>query len=274
MRLILFSFLLLGCLSTAKAQPEYQLMGARAAGVGGAAVTLTDIWAMQNNIGALADLQEAQAAVGTQTRFNLPELSTAALAVGMPLAIGTAGLSLSRYGFGAYSLMEASIGFAHHINFVSIGVQAGLVQAATKGFGSRMAPVIALGGTADLFPSLRFGGYVYNITQSRINPETGEYLPTLLKAGLQWKPTSLFALLVETEKDVDFPARFKAGLEYRLRPGLALRTGFSSNPVNLHGGLGFMPGKFRFDYAMEHHSYIGLMHHLAFGIRLKDNKSK
>jgi hypothetical protein len=264
MRRVLFIlFLLYGY--TAIAQLPYQLIGARTAGMGGAASAHPDVWATQNNIGALAGVQEISFSAGVQTRFNLPELSTSALAFAMPTPAGVAGGSVSRYGFGPYHLTEATVGFAHQIRLVSIGAGAGFVQSATSGFGSRLVPLLSLGGTAELLPKLRLGAYVYNITQSKLNVETGEYLPTLLRAGLQWTLNTQVLLVAETEKDVDFPARFKGGIQYLLRSSLALRTGISTHPINVHGGLGLYPGNFRFDYALEHHGHIGLMHHLSFG---------
>ncbi|WP_224999225.1 hypothetical protein [Cesiribacter sp. SM1] len=256
----------------AEAQLVYQLTGARAAGMGGAAAPVTDVWALHYNIGALAGVQEATVAASFQSRLNIPELSTAAITFCTPLHTGVAGAGISRFGFGAYSLTEGSLGFAHQINFVSIGLQAGFVQAATKGFGSRTVPLLSFGGTAELIPKLRFGGFAYNITQSRLSPETGEYIPTLLRAGLQWQATELFLLVVETEKDVDYPASFKSGFEYRLRPFLALRSGFSTRPESLHGGIGFISGKLKIDYALQHHRHLGLLHHASFSLTLNDKK--
>jgi hypothetical protein len=247
------------------AQLAYQLMGASAAGKGNATVAQADAWAMQYNVGALAGVQQLSVAAGIQTRFNLPELSTTALVLAVPTAVGVVGGSVSRYGLGPYHLTEASVGFAHKIRLVSIGVQGSFVQSATTGFGSTLVPVLSVGGTAELVPTLQLGAYVYNITQSSLKKEIGQYLPTLLRAGLQWQAANSLQLAIETEKDVDFPARFKAGVEYRVKPFLAVRTGLSTQPVNLHGGLGLRPGNFRFDYAMEHHAYIGLMHHVSFG---------
>ena len=254
------------------AQIPYQLAGARAAGVGGASVALSDIWSLQYNVGALAKVQSPRLTAGYQTRFNLPELSTAAVLLALPLPHGIVGASVSRYGFGAYQLTEASLAFAHQIRFASLGLQAGFVQTATTGFGSRMVPVLSLGGTAELIPKLRFGGSIYNILQAQSNPEHNEQLPTLLRAGLQWQASDLVQLLVETEKDVDFPARFKAGLEYQLRSFLALRSGFSTQPLQLHGGLGLQAGRISIDYAMHHHGHIGLNHHLSLGIVLREQK--
>jgi hypothetical protein len=237
--------------------------------MGGATVPLTDSWAVQYNIGALADLEESTVAAGYQTRFNLPELSTAAVLIATPLRFGVAGASFSRWGFGPLSMQEGSLGLAHKIHLVSLGVQGGFVQMATEGFGSRMVPLLTMGGTAQLLPSLRFGGSVYNITQSQLQPETGEYLPTLLRAGLLWQPTELLRLVVQTDKDVDFPAQFRTGMEYQLRSFLHMRTGFSTQPFSLHGGFGLWPGPFRMDYALQHHGHIGLQHHLSFSRSLQ-----
>lgn len=233
-----------------------------------ATAALADVWALQYNIGALAGVQNISLAAGYQTRFNLPELSTSALVVAIPTAVGVAGASLSRYGFGPFHLTEASVGFAHQIRLVSIGLQGGFVQSATTGFGSRMVPVLSVGGTAELLPKIRLGAYVYNLTQSKLHEETGEYLPTLLRVGVQWQATDPLFLSLETEKDVDFPARFKAGLQYYLRSYLAVRTGISTQPVNLHGGFGFYPRRFSLDYALEHHGHIGIMHHITVGLQM------
>ncbi|AHM58309.1 hypothetical protein D770_00155 [Flammeovirgaceae bacterium 311] len=267
LRIFLSFFLLIGFLF-AEAQLVYQLPGARAAGMGGAAAPVTDVWALHYNIGALAGVQETTVAASYQSRLNMPELSTAGIVFCVPLPVGVAGAGVSRFGFGPYSLSEVSLGFAHQIRLVSIGLQAGIVQAATRGFGSRMVPLLSFGGTAELIPKLRFGGFIYNITQSQLSPETGEYIPTLLRAGLQWQPTVFVRLVAETEKDVDYPANFKAGLEYKLRNFLTLRTGFSTRPTSLHGGLGFLTGKLRIHYAMQHHRQLGLMHHTTFSLQL------
>ena len=74
-------------------------------------------------------------------------------------------------------------------------------------------------------------------------------------------------MVVETEKDVDYPARFKAGLEYKIHPLLALRTGISTRSISLHGGLGFSPGRLQFNYALQHHQQLGLMHHVSFSLQ-------
>ena len=132
MRFTFISLFLLFGSFTARAQLPYQLMGARAAGMGGASVTMADVWALQYNIGALAGVQEAKVAAGYQTRFDLPELSTAGAVLSWPLTLGVAGMSISRYGFGAYSLQEATLGFAHQIGVFSLGIQGGFVQAGTE----------------------------------------------------------------------------------------------------------------------------------------------
>lgn len=248
------------------------MAGARLAGMGGAAVPVSDDWAPQYNIGALGGLEAPQLAFAYQTRLSLPELSTAAVVLNWPFSFAKSGFSISRYGFGPHHSTEVSAGFARRLELVSLGIQGGFVQTATHGFGSRTFPLLSLGGTAQLLPSLCFGASVYNITQSGHKEETAEPLPTLLRAGLQWQAAKYLLLVIETEKDVDHRARYKTGLEYKLRPFLALRTGISTEPLSLHGGLGVQPERFSFDYALQHHPHLGLMHHLSFGLKLGKEK--
>ncbi|EMR02798.1 hypothetical protein ADICEAN_02073 [Cesiribacter andamanensis AMV16] len=82
------------------AQLPQHFFGARAAGMGGAVAPLADSWALQYNIGALAEATEPQLAAGYQTRLNLPELSTAAVMVNYPLLSGVAGPLLAAMDLG------------------------------------------------------------------------------------------------------------------------------------------------------------------------------
>ena len=90
-----------------------------------------------------------------------------------------------------------------------------------------------------------------------------ERLPTVLRAGLAWRAAEKVLLLVETEKDVEQDADFKAGLEYQPLPALALRAGLSTLTSQLTGGVGLRTGAFRIDYAAGWHETLGLSQQLS-----------
>lgn len=241
-----------------------ELNGAKAAATGMAAVTESDIWAIQNNIGALAGLQEPMVAFSFNTLLHLQELTTYGALLGLPLKYGVAAASFTRFGTGAYSVRTAGLGFSHKINVFSIGMKLSWLQQSIEGYESRGTLVAEAGGKAELFPNLHFAAHAYNLSQSTLSSGGEEQLiPVLLKAGLVYLPGDKIQLLIQTLKDVNFPARFSAGLHYELAGSLSLRTGIITAPVVASFGLGFKLKRFSFDYAFRHHNQLGALHHIS-----------
>jgi hypothetical protein len=84
-----------------------------------------------------------------------------------------------------------------------------------------------------------------------------------MKAGISYKPFKKLMLNLETEKDIDYPAMVKAGVEYEIVTHLFLRTGITSKPFVNHFGIGFSRKHFHFDYALRTHPVLGFSHHLS-----------
>ena len=89
----------------------------------------------------------------------------------------------------------------------------------------------------------------------------------MLKAGLAYRPGNSVILCIETEKDVERPANFKAGLEYQPVPLLAARVGFASLTEQTTAGLGLRFGKYAFDYAAAWQTALGLSQHLSVSLQ-------
>lgn len=248
----------------AHAQFTPELPGSAAAALGNAAVTLENIWAVQNNIGALAPLENPTLAFGYNTRFHLQELTTFGCLGALPVKQGVFAASFSRFGTGAYSIQEAGLGYSHQIGYMSLGLKANYLQQSIEGVGSQGAFVLEAGGKAALLPKLHFAAHAYNLSQSRMNRHSKEYIPLILKAGLAYLPVDNIQLLLQTLKDLDHPSRFSAGLEYGIIETLHLRTGIMTRPAEASFGLGFSPGNFVFDYAFRHQHTIGASHHISF----------
>lgn len=248
------------------------ISGARAAALGMASATLSDIWSVQNNIGALAGFNKAAAGFSYNTRLNLPELTTLGVVLALPLQKGMAAASLSRYGTGAYRLQEIGLGYSHKISFISVGIKLNYLQQSIENWESRGNLVLEAGGKAELLPGLHFGAHAYNLTQSSLSTETDEMIPILLKASLAYIPSKNLQLLVQTLKQLDFPARFSAGLEYRIIEAFHLRTGILTAPFVASFGMGYILKQFGFDYAFRYHSTIGTAHHLSINFDLPSLK--
>jgi hypothetical protein len=239
--------------------------GARAAALGNASVTLPDLWALNNNVAGIGGLEQAQVGAYVENRFGIRAFSTVALQVVYPTArYGNYGLSMSRFGDELFSQQHVGVGIGHRLGQFSLGGKVDLWQVAAEGYGSRKAVALSVGGQAEVIPGLYFGAYAYNINQARLAEFGDERLPTIMKAGLGYRPYQKLLLLAETEKHIDFPANFKAGIEYQvLQERLYLRTGFGSLTNRATFGLGFKARHLLADYAFGSTTLLGQSHHLS-----------
>lgn len=260
---LIFSLLFLPLLGYG--QIDNEALGARARGLGNAAVTLRETWAIFNNVAGLATLEDASLGFTYDNRFGVAEFQTFGIAGVLPVAWGVGGLSVSRFGDELYSETRIGLGFARELDKVSLGLKVNYLQVNLQDLGSAGAVVLEFGGLVQISPELHLGAHIYNLNQAQMTTDfdDAERIPTVLKAGLSFRPIETLRLNVETEKDIDYEASFKAGVEYEIIPKLSLRTGIQTKPFANHFGLGFRPRRLDIQYALSSHQVLGLSHHLS-----------
>ena len=74
-------------------------------------------------------------------------------------------------------------------------------------------------------------------------------------------------LNAEVEKDLDFDAYFRFGLEYEIIEKVKFRTGLVTEPFESAFGLGFAPSAFDVDYAFRNNPDLGDIHELSIAYR-------
>jgi hypothetical protein len=264
------SFLILACLflwalprrGAAGADPGP--LGARAGGLAGAALTLTDVWAVNNNIAGLAALKKPALGAFAENRFNLKAFTTVACLGAYPVKPGTAlGLAFSRFGDKIYNEQQVGLGLAHQLGPVRLGLKATLWQVHLEGLGSKRALAFSFGGQSEVVPHLVFAAHIFNFNQARLADFQQERLPTVMAAGLSYQPAASLLLTLQTEKDITMPAELQAGLEYVLLDKLALRAGVSPTRKALSGGAGWKARALQVDYALGGHTALGLRHQVS-----------
>ncbi|RAU82198.1 PorV/PorQ family protein [Pontibacter arcticus] len=267
-RSLYFILFLLPCLLQAQVVAP---TGARAAALGNASVTLPDLWALNNNIAGIASLEQPQLGAYAESRFGVRAFTTVAFQGVYPTTkYGSYGISLSRFGDELYNQQHIGFGWAHKLGQFSLGAKAEVWQVAVEGYGSRKALTFSVGGQAEIIPDLYFGAYAYNLNQAKLAQFEDERLPTIMKAGIAYRPYKKLLLAIETEKHIDFDADFKAGIEYQaILQKLILRTGFSSLTNKATFGAGFLARQFAVDYAFGSTTLLGFSHHLSVGYTLR-----
>lgn len=254
--------------------------GARAAALSNASATLSgEVWALGNNVAGLGSLNTPVAGFYAENRYFSAALNVAALAVALPVGHvtpgatpaqpaqaknGVAGLEVQRFGGSLYNETRAGLGYGYRFGLISLGARVDMLQVSIEGLGSRRVALGSLGGQMELLPNkLALGVSLYNLNQAKLANYQDERVPTILKAGLAYRPTAQVLLLAETEKDVERDANFKAGLEYRPIPLLAARIGLASLTEQASAGLGLRAKSLELDYAAAYQQALGFSHHLS-----------
>jgi hypothetical protein len=253
--------------------------GARAVALGNASATLAgEVWAVANNAAGLATLTRPTAGAHLENRYLIASLNVAAAAVAVPLGTiepaaagqparasrGVVGAEVQRFGGALYNEVRIGAAYGYRLGVVNIGGRLDVLQVSFQDLGSRRTVAASLGGQADVVPErLTFGVYLYNLNQAKLANYQDERVPTVLRAGLAYRPSRQVLLLAETEKDVERSAGLKAGLEYLPLAAVALRAGYASLSQQTTGGVGVRAGSFQFDYAAGWHGALGLSQFLS-----------
>ena len=264
--------------------------GARAAALGNASVALAgEVWSLGNNVAGLGEIQRPTVGFYAENRYFSPALNVGALTVALPLGRsqaaadaalegaavpalaartwarhGVVAFEAQRFGGVLYNETRLGAGYGYRFGQISLGGRVDMLQVSIESLGSRRVLLGTLGGQIEIVPQrLSFGASLYNISQTRLASYQDERVPTVLKAVLAYRPSSQVLLVVETEKDVEREANFKAGLEYRPVPVLAARLGLASLTEQASAGIGVMTGMFQIDYAAAFQQALGFSQHLS-----------
>jgi len=165
---------------------------------------------------------------------------------------------------------KVGLGYSHQIHFVSLGIQINYIQFNIDGYGSSGLVVLEFGGIVKILPELRFGAYIFNPAQSDPYHDRSGILPMLLKAGLSYRPVPNLMLNIEYHYYLYIKRSLSIGLEYVIREKVAVRTGINLWTQRSTFGIGFSPGKFQINYAVDVHPLLGISH--EFSVTFKISK--
>ena len=244
--------------------------GGRHLGMAGASATLQDSWAVFNNVGALAWIQQPSIMTTYENRFMVAGLNTVAAGFAMPVFQSSAwGTTVSHFGDHLYNEVNLGVGASHKINTVSLGIKANYLQISMEGLGTRSVFAFEFGGLMQFTPTLVAAAHIYNFNQAQIANFQQEKLPTIMKAGLSYRPLKNLQVNGEVVKNIDFPATLRAGVEYKPIDKLAVRTGINTAPFTASFGVGLQLFALQVDYALQTHSVLLPAHQLSLVYLLK-----
>ncbi len=138
-----------------------------------------------------------------------------------------------------------------------LGGSADVLRASAQEYGSVTMATFGLSLLARALPDVWLGAKIQNPFQQKIGDDL---VPTVLRIGASWKPSEILLMTFETEKDLERKAMIKAGLEYRPTSMFVIRAGMRSNQIARLGfGAGIrLKNNLALDLASEWHPSLGL----------------
>jgi len=265
-KLSLFLFLSSISFLNTYAGNENTSIGGRSSGMGGASVTLTDFWAINNNQAAMASIKIMKAGFYFENRFLLKELSYKTAAFVLPTKSGVFGFNYHHFGYAAYK--EQKIGLAYAKSFgknFSAGLQIDyLGTSLADNYGSKNAFTFELGVLAKLSHSVSLGAHIFNPVNAKFNDYNNEKIPSVFKLGINYTFSEKLIIAIESEKNIQFDPYFKAGFEYKLLEFAYIRLGISSNPIINTFGFGIDYHQFTLDFSSSIHQTLGYSPQFSF----------
>lgn len=231
---------------------------ARQLALGGSGVALSGLSSLGNNPAGLAELTNWGTSLQAEQRFSLADLKLLSAGAALPTASGNLGLILHRFGSDLYQ--EQQIGFIYSRQLfpaLLLGGQFNWFHLRIPAYGQRSLLSFDLGLIAPVSQQVSFGFHLLN--PIRLEVIEGEFLATVLRLGLDYRPAPGLHLLAEVEKDIRQPVRIHTGLEYQIAAPLQLRMGIASEPVTVSFGIGLLiANELAIDVASSYHPILGV----------------
>lgn len=270
LRLSIFpAIFFIGIFFQTRTYAQFFAAGARATAMGGAASTNHDIWATNNNIGALGFLERSGAGLYYENRFVLPETGSYGLNVAYSAQkVGVFGLAVSRFGYKLFNRNAVGIRYARnfgpHIS-AGVGVNYHYIFIG-NGYGNASAVSAELGILGRINKELSVSMHLVNPVRMNITRYQNEKLPMVIRVGISYNWAGKVLTALEVDADPEQKPNVKFGIEYKPIPLFIIRGGFSSRPLSGSFGFGFDYKLLRLDISAAYHQQLGFSPQVGMSI--------
>ena len=255
-------FLIIFLLFFLPAKTQYNVYNAALISMGCSGVAINDFSASMNNQAAWGNLKDIHLGIGYDSKFMLKELSNRHISFALPLGTdrGTGGININQFGYSQFNITKAGIGYGRTLwPKFSVGFQFDAFHVATadENYGNTTAFTIEGGFQYKLNDKIGLGTHIFNPIQTKLDRNTGEKLPSSISLGMTYKPDEALLLAADIVKNQFQPASVRAGFCYNIAKPFCIRSGFSTAPFTVGGGVGIIFKKLTIDIATSYHQVLG-----------------
>lgn len=264
--LLIVSILFLFRVSPLYSQTDNYPTGSRAAAMGNAYVSASDVWSTHHNQAGLGFYPHFSIGFHHENKFLVKEYAMHAMALTLPVKPGTFGFSYTYLGNSFYNESKVGLGFGKQFgNGFAAGVQLNYHHNYIHGEYDNPSAVSVEGGI-QYKPDerIKIGVHLSNPTRSILSSFEQDTIKSYLNIGVDYEALEKLAVAIQVKKSLDHELRLLGGMEYELRDNLYIRTGIMTNPILYTFGLGYKMGKLSADIAFSHHQILGFTPHFSF----------
>jgi hypothetical protein len=250
----------------------WQPVGSRSRSMADASVTLTDVWSYHHNPAALAKMEKWGIGIAYENRFLLKELQSQSFSVAVPLKKGVVSAGMQSFGYTQFRSMKVGMGYSLKLSeLFCLGVQMNMHQLRLpQGYGVSWNATGEAGLLAQITPVWNVGFAVVNFTRTKLSDYQEDRLTTVMRLGTSYRFSKKLLVAGEAEKNIDYPIRAKAGIEYLPADKFAIRTGFATSPIEMNVGFGYaFKNQFLLDFGTAYNQKLGWSPNVSFTYQLK-----
>tara|TARA_B100001287_G_C22685020_1_gene532814 strand:- start:2169 stop:3005 length:837 start_codon:yes stop_codon:yes gene_type:complete len=268
--IMIFAFPILFC-NFCHAQ-GYGFSGSRSQGLANASVCLDDVFSYHNNPANLANIDAVSFGLAYENRFLLKELQHQSYAVTIPLGKGVFSVGGNSFGYRDFRTFKNGLAYAMKLlDDLSVGVQINHQMIRLPGpYGINQTVTGEFGLSYKISKDWRFGMAIFNVGRNKLIENPMERYGSSMRFGTAYKVSNMVLVVAELEKDIINPMRFKSGIEYKPLHNVIFRIGFSTNPIELSFGLGWLfSERYHLDFGTQYHQILGWSPNMSFRFDLK-----
>lgn len=236
-------------------------IGARQAALGGASITLDDVYSAQNNQAGLGFMKNASVGAYYENRFLLKQLSYSSFVAAVPIKkAGCFGMVYSGFGYSLFKQSKVGLDYGLLLseNFsAGVGINYLSYKTGDATYGKASAFTVELGLQGKLSKQVMVAAHIYNPNRAKITDYNNEQIPSQLQFGIQYRVSKQLLILGEAEKSSYSNINIKGGLEYAPAKEFYIRGGVNSYPTQASFGFGYNSDNFKVDLSSSYHSILG-----------------
>lgn len=249
-------------------------IGAPNEALGNATSTTSNLWSIWANPGGISGQKLHSFAISYRAVQNIQGLNITSFAAVLPLKKGVLGLGVSRFGDALFNQQQINLSYGNKFGITDLGIKLAYHQYHFEGFGSKGVPVISFGGITSITSKFFIGAFIENINQGKISDFQDERLPTIMQAGISYRPLKIISINLDIQKDIEFNASILFGVSYTIINNLIVKSGFNSSPATQFFGLDFIPNNLNgiLSYAISNQQILGFSHQVSLQYHFKTKR--